>query len=182
MTAVGSGTEALARLETTAFDIVLCDLDLGRGPNGLDVLSRMPAENQGTPFVILTSHSSVGSYREASILGATDFLEKPISRTLLLATLDHAVADGAELPIGENRTIRQVARNPPTAKRGLSPSVKTGDSANDAPRKSNPTRRDLHFRLSAAEHAALREVAGRSAESIATLLRKAVRELLRREE
>ena len=102
VTAVASGQEALAQLEHVEFDIVLCDLDLGRGPDGLDVLSRMPIVNEETPFVLLTAHGSTGRCRDAFIFGAADFLEKPISRGLLLATLDHAVSDASEtseLPI-----------------------------------------------------------------------------------
>lgn len=60
----------------------------------------MPATNQGTPFIILTSHSSTGRCRDAFLLGATDFLEKPLNRAALLAALDHAVADAVEAPIG----------------------------------------------------------------------------------
>lgn len=107
VTPVGSGDHALAQLESTKFDAILCDLDLKRGPSGLDVLARMPPANQGTPFVILTAHGSTGRCREAFLLGAADFLEKPIGRALFLATLDHAVADvvdGVGLPIESNST------------------------------------------------------------------------------
>ncbi len=96
VTVVATGTEALLRLDTTVFGAVLCDLDLRRGPSGLDVLSRMPSKNEKTPFVILTAHGSTGRCRDAFLLGAADFLEKPISRGLLLATLDHAIADAAD--------------------------------------------------------------------------------------
>lgn len=102
VTAAASGHRALAQLAASEFDIVLCDLDLGRGPNGLDVLSRMPSNNEETPFVILTAHGSTGRCREAFLRGATDFLEKPVRRAALLATLDHAItdaADAAESPI-----------------------------------------------------------------------------------
>ena len=74
VTAVGSGEDALAQLESTTFDAVLCDLDLKRGPTGLDVLARMPSANEGTPFVLLTAHGSTGRCREASsgLLGEAD--------------------------------------------------------------------------------------------------------------
>ena len=96
VSAVSSGNEALARLAGFEFDIILCDLDLGRGPNGLDVLSRMPSRNKETPFVILTAHGSTGRCREAFLRGATDFLEKPGRPAALLATLDHAITDVAD--------------------------------------------------------------------------------------
>ncbi len=34
----GSGSEAVAMLQQTRYDVVLCDLDLGRGKNGQQVL------------------------------------------------------------------------------------------------------------------------------------------------
>ena len=43
--------------------------------------------------MILTSHSSIGRCREAFLLGAADFLEKPVGRASLLATLDQAYTD-----------------------------------------------------------------------------------------
>lgn len=99
VTAVASGDEALARLAAFEFDIVLCELDLGRGPNGLDTLSRMPPRNKRTPFVILTAHGSTGRCREAFLRGAIDFIERPIRQAVLLATLRQALAEAAEQPI-----------------------------------------------------------------------------------
>lgn len=102
VTAVSSGDEALTRLEAFEFSMVLCDLYLGRGPNGLDLLRRMPEKNESTPFVLMTGHGSTARCREAFHLGATDFLEKPFCRESLLGTLDHAISDATEpsLPIG----------------------------------------------------------------------------------
>ncbi|MEI6243481.1 MAG: response regulator [Acidobacteriota bacterium] len=95
-TAVGSGDEALAQLAAFKFDIVLCDLDLGRGPNGIDLLRGMPSENEGTPFVILTAHGSIGRCRDAFLFGASDFLEKPLNRSALLSTLEQAISGSSE--------------------------------------------------------------------------------------
>lgn len=99
VTAVDLGDDALARLAAASFDVVLCDLDLGRGPSGLDVLRQKPSRNATTPFVILTGHGSTGRCREAFLLGAADFLEKPLSSARLLASLDHVVADAADLVV-----------------------------------------------------------------------------------
>jgi len=94
--AVGAPRDALLRLEETDFDVVLCDLDLGRGPNGLEVLAKMPPRNQGKPFVILTSHGSTERCREAFLLGVTDFLEKPSAPRMLIATLDRLLSAEVE--------------------------------------------------------------------------------------
>lgn len=96
VTAVASGAAALGLLGATEFCAVLCDLDLGLGPTGLDVLSRMPPKNNATPFVFLTAHGSAGRCREAFLLGAVDFLEKPVHPAVLLSTLDHVIPDSRD--------------------------------------------------------------------------------------
>jgi len=88
VTAVGNGEAALRELATSKFDIVLCDLDLGVGPSGLEVLRGMPSSNAATPFVILTGHGTVSRCREAFLHGAIDFVEKPSSPNAVLAVLD----------------------------------------------------------------------------------------------
>ncbi len=91
VTAVRSGSEALAALASSRFDIVLCDLDLGAGINDVQVLNRMPEASRGTPFVILTAHGTIDRFRDALRQGASDFLEKPISASLLFSALDRAM-------------------------------------------------------------------------------------------
>ena len=65
-----SGSAALARLDATAFDAILCDLDLRSDIDGIELLRRMPAMNHQTPFLLLTGHGSVARCREAFLLGA----------------------------------------------------------------------------------------------------------------
>lgn len=86
-----SGSEALAALASTNFDVVLCDLDLGPGINGIEVLDRIPQKLRGAPFVILTGHGTIDRFREAQRHGATEFLEKPISDAQLFSALDRVL-------------------------------------------------------------------------------------------
>lgn len=90
VTAVDSGIEALDILSNTHFDVILCDLSLGCGPTGIDVLQRRPKMNRSTPFLLLTAYGTIDRCREALKSGAADFLEKPTSPAQLLAAADRA--------------------------------------------------------------------------------------------
>ena len=103
ISAVTSGADALTRLSETKFDAILCDVDMGRGLNGLEVLRQRPALNAETPFVMLTGHSTDGRREAALASGATAFLEKPILPAQLLEALPPASASAGspgDVPIG----------------------------------------------------------------------------------
>lgn len=89
-TAVQSGSDAFASIRTTRFDVVLCDLHLGAGLNGIEVLHRTVTANIHIPFVILTAYGTVDRCRQAFELGASNFLEKPTSERILLSALRSA--------------------------------------------------------------------------------------------
>jgi two-component system response regulator YesN len=142
VTGVRSGNEALTTLAVSRFDIILCDLDLGAGINGIEVLHRMPRPSVGTPFVILTGHGTIDRYRDAIERGATDFLEKPITEWRLLSSLNRAMgvggssagASGSDEPVWREsvadkhlrsalRTIESECANPDFSVHALAKSI-----------------------------------------------------------
>ncbi len=76
--AVASGTEALERVETGAFRLMLLDLRLP-GMDGMDVLRRVRLERPDVEVVIITAHGTVETAVEAMKLGARDYLTKPFT-------------------------------------------------------------------------------------------------------
>jgi DNA-binding response OmpR family regulator len=89
-TAVASGLQALATLETTAFDLVYLDLHLpepsGAPPvDGLQVLKDIRQRYPRLPVILLTGHGSLHSAVEALRLGAADYLLKPFDPAVLVA-------------------------------------------------------------------------------------------------
>jgi DNA-binding NtrC family response regulator len=72
-----SGEEALSRLETTEFDLVISDLRLP-GIDGLELLHKVKALHPGLPYVLLTAHGTVRSAVAAMKEGASDYLTKPV--------------------------------------------------------------------------------------------------------
>jgi two-component system, NtrC family, nitrogen regulation response regulator NtrX len=66
---------------------VLLDLRLPDG-TGIDVLRELQRQAPGTPVVVISGLGSVAEAVEAMKVGATDFLEKPVSRERLFKILD----------------------------------------------------------------------------------------------
>jgi two-component system, NtrC family, response regulator PilR len=89
---VESGEEALRRLGSELFDLVLLDLNLP-GVDGMHVLSAAPALQTDAQFIVMTAFGSVDTAVEAMKLGALDYVNKPFRTEELLLILDRAVRD-----------------------------------------------------------------------------------------
>ncbi|MEZ2141784.1 sigma-54 dependent transcriptional regulator [Bradyrhizobium sp. DN5] len=81
-----SGREGLAALDGDV-DVVLLDLRMPGGMDGIEVLRRMRANDAAPPVVVLTAFASAANTIEAMRLGAFDHLTKPIGREELKALL-----------------------------------------------------------------------------------------------
>ena len=66
---------------------VLLDLKLPDG-TGIDVLRELQRQAPGTPVIVISGHGSVGQAVEAMRVGASDYVEKPVSRERLFEVLD----------------------------------------------------------------------------------------------
>jgi DNA-binding response OmpR family regulator len=81
-----SGEEALARLRTSAYDVLLVDI-LMPGMDGLELLGQLRAGYPDTPVVMMTFKNTpdhvMGSLRRE----AAAYVSKPFSRDTLLSTL-----------------------------------------------------------------------------------------------
>ncbi len=105
----------MAALETSDFDVVLMDLNYTRdttsGQEGLDLLSRIQANDASTTVVVMTAWGSVDLAVEAMRRGARDFVQKPWDNARLLAILrtqvelSNALKRGQRLE-AENRLLR----------------------------------------------------------------------------
>jgi DNA-binding response OmpR family regulator len=73
-----SGEEALDRLRTTSFDLVMLDLKLGGRIDGLHVLEAVRWRWPGTMAIILTGHGSLDSAIAAIRDGVDGYLLKPV--------------------------------------------------------------------------------------------------------
>lgn len=80
------GQEALALLQASRFDLVLCDWNMP-GVTGLDVLkqTRATPNLRQIPFVMVTGESDRAKVLEAAQSGVTDYIIKPFTAEVLEA-------------------------------------------------------------------------------------------------
>jgi DNA-binding NtrC family response regulator len=87
---VETGEAALAAIEAEAPEAILLDLKLP-DMDGMEILTRLRAEDLGSPIIIITAHGSMNTAIEAMRAGASDFLVKPFSAERLKVTLENAL-------------------------------------------------------------------------------------------
>jgi len=85
---VTNGLDAKNKLEINQYDLVLCDWKMPK-MNGLELLKwiRNHPTLNATPFVMITANSDKESVIQASKLGATSYLLKPLTMDQLIAKL-----------------------------------------------------------------------------------------------
>ncbi|MDO8672761.1 MAG: PAS domain S-box protein [Dehalococcoidia bacterium] len=90
--AVSSGLEALAYLREHKADLILLDMIMPGGIDGLETYRQIVQMNPGQKAIIVSGHAETNRVREAQALGSGQFLRKPIT----LQKLAKAVRDELE--------------------------------------------------------------------------------------
>ncbi|MHB8783482.1 MAG: sigma-54-dependent transcriptional regulator [Desulfobacteria bacterium] len=72
-----NGTEGLAMLSASDFDLVVTDLRMP-GLSGLDLLREGKKARPEVRWIVITAHGSIGNAVEAMRSGASDYLTKPL--------------------------------------------------------------------------------------------------------
>ena len=85
-----SGVDFLDLLDTGLGACLLLDLKMP-GLDGLEVQRRLNERGVTLPVVIITGHGDIAMAVQALRAGATDFLEKPVSRGRLLESVARAI-------------------------------------------------------------------------------------------
>ena len=88
-----NGDQALERIGEEAFDLVLTDLSLGKGPSGMDVLAATREKRPETAIIMITAHGSEKVAVDAMKAGADDYVPKPFDndeiRVVVARALEH---------------------------------------------------------------------------------------------
>lgn len=90
VTGVESGEEALKLIKKQLFDVVLLDIKMPGGMDGIETLKEIKKIRPLTEVVLLTGHASIETSIEGMKLGAFDYLLKPIKLEDLLLKLTAA--------------------------------------------------------------------------------------------
>ncbi len=99
-----SGTEALKKLQSNAFDLMFLDVKM-KGMDGFEVLEALNEQEITVPVIMLTGHGTIEMAVQATRLGAYDFLQKPPDLNRLLITVRNAL-DKGQL-VKENTKMRR---------------------------------------------------------------------------
>ncbi len=78
---------AMGLLATQSFDAIVTDLRMPGSSDGLTLVEKIRSTNQDVPIIILTAYGEVDNYMRAMNLGATEYLNKPVSSEDLLAII-----------------------------------------------------------------------------------------------
>ena len=89
-TGVRSGEEALELMSKRLFDVVILDIKMPGGMDGIEALKEIKKIQPLTEVILLTGHASVETSIEGMKLGAFDYLLKPIKLEELLTKLAQA--------------------------------------------------------------------------------------------
>ncbi len=90
-TGVRSGEEALDEMKKRLFDVVILDIKMPGGMDGIEALREMKKVQPLAEVILLTGHASVETSIEGMKLGAFDYVLKPIKLEELLPKMVQAL-------------------------------------------------------------------------------------------
>jgi len=85
-----SGEECIEIVDNELPDLVLLDIWLP-GIDGIEVLTQIKAKYAQIPVIMISGHGTIESAVKSTKLGAFDFIEKPLSLSKVVLTVDHAL-------------------------------------------------------------------------------------------
>jgi two-component system, NtrC family, nitrogen regulation response regulator NtrX len=91
VTEAPNGNSALLLLDAVGPDVVLLDLLMPPGPDGLETLARIRDRGDAAPVIMMSGKAQLTDAVRAVKLGAFQFLEKPLSPEAVLATVRAAL-------------------------------------------------------------------------------------------
>ena len=92
---VSNGDDAIRNLSNTQYNLVLMDIGLKKGLNGLEVTQRLrkiPGYSH-TPVVALTAYALAGDKEKILSSGCTHYLSKPFTRHQLVRLLENILKE-----------------------------------------------------------------------------------------
>src|SRR5579862_3391916 len=89
--AVASGEACVEHLVHQPADVVLLDIWLGSGMDGLEVLRKLQETDAGPMVVMISGHGTIETAVKATKLGAFEFLEKPLSLEKVSLVVKNAI-------------------------------------------------------------------------------------------
>ena len=99
----GDGVEALDKLKTHAYDMVITDIKMPR-MDGIALLNKMKETHIDCPVVFITAFATVDSAVDAMRRGAADYITKPFDPDRIVLTVERTL--NLSRLLDENRQLR----------------------------------------------------------------------------
>jgi CheY-like chemotaxis protein len=86
-----NGNEALELANNTRFDLILMDINLGKGMNGIETAKKIRENEQNleVPIVALTAYAMKGDKENFLASGFIDYLSKPFLKEELITLINN---------------------------------------------------------------------------------------------
>ena len=91
VTVAATVADAVQEIHSRTFDLLLCDLNIERESDGLDVVREMRKINPECVVLILTGYPAMDTAIEATRLGVDDYIAKPASADTLVAMIGERI-------------------------------------------------------------------------------------------
>jgi DNA-binding NtrC family response regulator len=105
-----SGVDAIRMIADEYYDVVLTDLMMPGGIDGIGVLESAKESNLRTEVILITAHGTIDNAIVAMKKGATDYLQKPINldelvlRLAKIQNLKHLMKNASDLRVAMDAT------------------------------------------------------------------------------
>lgn len=106
--AVESGEDALKTFAEKAFDIVLSDIRMPDGMDGVELLAQLKETDPSVQVILMTAYASIETAIKAVQLGAIDYILKPFQVEQIKLRIDR-VMEQRKL-VSENQYLRRTVR------------------------------------------------------------------------
>ncbi len=141
-TLASSLEETRKQLQRGFYDLAILDIWLPDG-DGLDLLTEIRRDHAETPVLMISGHASIDTAVKALHQGAYDFLEKPLSLSRVLVTVQNALDhsrlarelrqleerfDKSEVLVGDSEVMQRLRHDLKTAAQSDSRILITGEN------------------------------------------------------
>ena len=92
-----SGEEALAQVPALELDLVIADVSLGRGIDGIETVERLKRERPELPALVISLHSEARLIERALRVGAQGYVVKDEAPRTLVQAVRHVLGGGVYL-------------------------------------------------------------------------------------
>jgi len=111
-----NGEQALERLNEDTFNLVLTDIKMPK-MNGIELLKILKQQSPRTVAIMMTAYGDIDNAVETMKAGAFDYLLKPFSAEILVATVNRAFLDEGSAKVGPVRSTLETKKLPTEERR-----------------------------------------------------------------